>query len=42
MEGCSDAWLAALTALAEESRTLSSVLLGLDADEFERPTNCPP
>src|SRR5829696_2466111 len=42
MEGCGDAWLAALTALAEESRTLSSVRLGLDADEFERPTNCPP
>jgi uncharacterized protein (TIGR03083 family) len=32
----------ALTALAEESRTLSAVLLKLDADEFERPTNCPP
>jgi uncharacterized protein (TIGR03083 family) len=32
----------ALTGLAEESRTLSAVLLGLDAEEFQRPTNCPP
>jgi uncharacterized protein (TIGR03083 family) len=32
----------ALTALAEESRTLSAVLLDLDADQFQRPTNCPP
>lgn len=32
----------ALTALAEESRTLSAVLLELDAEDFERPTNCPP
>jgi uncharacterized protein (TIGR03083 family) len=32
----------ALTALAEESRTLSAVLLELDAEEFQRPTNCPP
>jgi uncharacterized protein (TIGR03083 family) len=34
--------LDALTALAEESRTLSAVLLELDATEFQRPTNCPP
>jgi uncharacterized protein (TIGR03083 family) len=32
----------ALTALATESQTLSAVLLELDADEFECPTNCPP
>ena len=32
----------ALTALAEESRTLSTVLLELDVEEFRRPTNCPP
>lgn len=32
----------ALTALAEESQTLSAVLLELDAEEFKRPTNCPP
>jgi uncharacterized protein (TIGR03083 family) len=32
----------ALTALAEESRTLSAVLLDLDAEQFQRPTNCPP
>jgi hypothetical protein len=32
----------ALTALAEESRTLSAVLLELDLVEFQRPTNCPP
>ena len=32
----------ALTALAEESQTLSVVLLELDAAEFERPSNCPP
>ena len=31
-----------LTALAEESRTLSAVLLDLDAEQFQRPTNCPP
>jgi uncharacterized protein (TIGR03083 family) len=31
-----------LTALAEESQTISAVLLELDADEFKRPTNCPP
>jgi hypothetical protein len=30
------------TALATESQTLSAVLLELDADEFERPTSCPP
>jgi hypothetical protein len=32
----------ALTALTEESRALSSVLLPLDADAFTRSTNCPP
>jgi uncharacterized protein (TIGR03083 family) len=32
----------ALTALADESRALSAVLLDLDAAEFHRPTNCPP
>jgi len=32
----------ALSALAEESRTLSAVLLDLDAEQFQRPTNCPP
>jgi hypothetical protein len=32
----------ALTALAEESQTMSAVLLELDADEFKRSTNCPP
>ena len=32
----------ALTALVAESRTLSAVLLKLDAEEFQRPTNCPP
>jgi uncharacterized protein (TIGR03083 family) len=32
----------ALTALAEESRMLSTVLLELDVEEFRRPTNCPP
>jgi len=34
--------LDALAALAEESRTLSAVLLELDVAEFQRPTNCPP
>jgi hypothetical protein len=32
----------ALTALAEESQALSAVLLDLEADQFQRPTNCPP
>ncbi|HEX8859133.1 MAG TPA: maleylpyruvate isomerase N-terminal domain-containing protein [Actinomycetes bacterium] len=32
----------ALTALSKESRALSGVLLELDADAFERSTNCPP
>jgi Mycothiol maleylpyruvate isomerase N-terminal domain len=32
----------ALTALAEESGTLSAVLLGLGTEELQRPTNCPP
>jgi uncharacterized protein (TIGR03083 family) len=31
-----------LTALAEESRTLSGVLRGLAAADLDRPTNCPP
>jgi Mycothiol maleylpyruvate isomerase N-terminal domain len=28
--------------LAQERRTLSAVLLELDAEKFQRPTNCPP
>jgi uncharacterized protein (TIGR03083 family) len=32
----------ALAALAQESQALSAVLLELDADDFGRPTNCPP
>jgi hypothetical protein len=32
----------ALTALAEESQTLSGLLVDLEAEAFQRPTNCPP
>jgi uncharacterized protein (TIGR03083 family) len=32
----------ALTALAEESQTLSAVLVDLEAEAFQGPTNCPP
>jgi Mycothiol maleylpyruvate isomerase N-terminal domain len=39
--GSDEEW-EALTKLAEESQTLSAVLVDLEAAEFQRPTNCPP